>query len=425
VNEFLPWYSSVYRGSGFKSRVSTEAFEAARDAVARFVEAGDEHLVVFVGNTTEAINVLSAALPEGTRVLGSPAEHHANLLPWREHSLELLPFTSSPGELLDACGRMLQAGGGGIGLVAVTGASNVTGEIPPLAEIASLAHSHGAELFVDAAQLAPHRRISMADLGIDYLALSGHKLYAPFGAGALVGRREALRHGRPLIRGGGAVSLVTLDDVVWAEPPARFEAGSPNVVGAVALGAACDELGSVMRQVEARERALAERLCDGLEEITGLRLLRLWPRNSCDCLGVASFALDAYPDTLVSAALAAEHGIGVRHGRFCAQPLTRHLLGVSDVDARSARRTPQVRKPRPGAVRASLGLGTVAADIETLVGAVGAIAAEGPRWRYRYDERRNEHVPDPDPRVWPDVGRMLKGRREAQGQLVDRAEGFL
>ena len=146
----------------------------------------------------------------------------------------------------------------------MTGASNVTGEVWPLEDLARLAHAHGAELFVDAAQLAPHRAIDMAASGIDHLALSGHKLYAPFGAGALVSR--APLEGDALLHGGGAIKLVTLDDVVWAEAPDRYEAGSPNVIGAVAFAAACEALQAIgMDAVADRERALSTQLHDGLE----------------------------------------------------------------------------------------------------------------------------------------------------------------
>src|SRR4051794_18108142 len=249
VNHFVPWYSSVHRGTGAKSRFSTEAYDSAREKIARFVN-GDT--AVLVRNTTEAINVLATALAPGTRVLSTPVEHHANMLPWRHHELALTPFPTSPEHLLQSVEDGLR---NGIDLVAVTGASNVTGEVWPLEALATLAHRHGAELFVDAAQLAPHRAIDMAQTGIDHLALSGHKLYAPFGAGALISRSPLT--GDPLIKGGGAIKLVTEDDVIWADAPERFEAGSPNVIGAVALAAACDALD--MATVEYHERELAAR----------------------------------------------------------------------------------------------------------------------------------------------------------------------
>ena len=176
-------------------------------------------------------------------------------------------------------------------LVAITGASNVTGEIPPLGEIIALAHEYGAEVLVDAAQLAPHRAISVRSLDVDYLAVSGHKLYAPFGTGALVLRRRAIDHRPPLLHGGGAVHVVTLDDVVWNDAPHRFEAGTPNVVGAVALGASCDTLGDWgMVRIADEERLLAARLWSGLV-VDGLRTLRLWD-DAPDVVGVATFVVD-------------------------------------------------------------------------------------------------------------------------------------
>ena len=275
VESFMPWYSSVHRGSGIKSQVATAAFEGTREVVATFAGARPGDSVIFVRNTTEAINVLAAALPAGTRVLSSPVEHHANMLPWRRHDLRLLPFTASADELCEAAERALLAARPRIDLVAVTGASNVTGEVWPLARLAAIAHRHGARLFADAAQLAPHRPIDMAGAGIDYLALSGHKLYAPFGAGALIGDAAPLGGGAPLLQGGGAIELVTLDDVVWADAPERHEAGSPNVVGVVALGAACRELLALgMDAVAEHERVLAQRLRNGLAEVPGSRRSR-------------------------------------------------------------------------------------------------------------------------------------------------------
>jgi selenocysteine lyase/cysteine desulfurase len=387
VEAFVPWYSSVHRGSGVKSQVATAQFEGARDVVASFVGARPGDTVVFVRNTTEAINVLAAALPGGARVLSSATEHHANMLPWRRHDVRLLPTTRTPGELLEEAERALRAER--IDLVAVTGASNVTGEVWPVAELAKLAHDHGAELFVDAAQLAPHRAIDMARAGIDHLAFSGHKLYAPFGAGALVGR---LREGAPLLAGGGAIKLVTVEDVIWAPAPDRFEAGSPNTVGVVALAAACRALMTLgMDAVAAHERSLAVRLWTGLARVPGLDMLTQWAPGSVDRVGVATFNLARYRDPLLAAVLSAEHAIGVRHGCFCAHPLMTHLLGVPEDAARRlhdelrAGGTPQL----PGAVRASIGLGTTADDIDRLVHALQEIARHGPRSRY-------VHVPEHD-----------------------------
>jgi selenocysteine lyase/cysteine desulfurase len=403
VEEFMPWCSSVHRGSGYKSQLATTAYEGARAAVAEFVGARDG-TVVLVRNTTEAINVLATALPVGTRVLSTAAEHHANMLPWRRHDLTVLPVAGSAWELVERCEHALRVAQPRIDLVAVTGASNVTGEVWPLAELAAVAHHYGAGLFVDAAQLAPHRAIDMAATGIDYLALSGHKLYAPFGAGALVACGPALERGEPLLHGGGAIEVVTLDYVDWAHAPERYEAGSPNVVGAVALGAACRILGQLgMQRVEAHERGLSARLATGLARVPRLRRLALWDDPVVDRVGLATFELDGYRHPLLAAILSAEHAIGVRHGCFCAHPLLAHLLGVPEDDLRALRA--EVRSGRrpamPGAVRASFGLGTTAQDVDRLVDALAAIADSGPRWSYVRDGAHDEYRPAPDVRALP------------------------
>jgi selenocysteine lyase/cysteine desulfurase len=400
VAAFMPWYSSVHRGSGAKSQVATEAFESARDDVRAFVGAPRGDDVILVRNTTEAINVLAAALPPGTRVLGSPVEHHANLLPWRRHDLELLPFPESADALCAACESALRDARRPFDVVALTGASNVTGEVWPLRRLAAIAHRHGARLVVDAAQLAPHRPIDMAATGIDFLAFSGHKLYAPFGAGALVGPVGGLGDAAPLIEGGGAIKLVTLDGTIWADSPDRHEAGSPNVVGAVALGAACRALTALgMDAVAAHELELAARLRRGLAGVPGLEPLALWPA-AADRVGVAAFSLDGFRHPLLAAILSAEHAIGVRHGCFCAHPLIAHLLALPEPEMRRYARelgaggTPQL----PGAVRASIGLGTTADDIDRLVGALHSIARHGPALRYEHVAEHDEYRPVAVPR---------------------------
>jgi selenocysteine lyase/cysteine desulfurase len=375
VEAFVPLYSSVHRGTGYKSQVATEAFESARGDVAAFVGARASDHVVFVRNTTEAINVLSASLPAGTRVLSTPVEHHANMLPWRRHDVRLLPFTRSAAGLLEVAEQALR--GGHFDVLAVTGASNVTGEVWPIAALARLAHRYGARLFVDAAQLAPHRPIDMAASGIDLLAFSGHKLYAPFGAGALVGRLGA---GQPLLHGGGAIKLVTTDDVVWAEAPERYEAGSPDVIGIVALAAACRRLRAVgMEAVARHERGVAARLWSGLLTVPGLRTLSLWP-GAADRVGVATFTLDGYRDAELAALLSESHAIGVRHGCFCAHPLMTRLLGIPEaqLDRLHAELRAGGDPELPGAVRASIGLGTTEADVDCLVAALQAVAQRRP-----------------------------------------------
>jgi selenocysteine lyase/cysteine desulfurase len=403
VDALLPWYSSVHRGAGFPSQVATAAYEGARDAVLDFVHARADDVIVFTKYTTEAINVLAAALPEGMGVAVFAGEHHANLLPWLRRHATVLPIPASPEEALDLLDDALGAAHGGIGLVAVTGASNVTGEIWPYPEIAALAHRHGARVLLDAAQLAPHRPIDMAVTGIDYLALSGHKLYAPFGTGVLVGRPDWLAARAPLLAGGGAVRYVTVDSVLWAEPPDRHEAGSPNVVGAVALGVACRTLQAAgMERLAAAEHELVGDIVDRLAAVPGVRPLRMWAPGA-PRIGVFPFTLEGLPYALVAAALSAEHGIGVRHGCFCAHPLVAHLLDLDAATLERIRWTMSRGAPPalPGAVRASVGLATVADDLDRLVGALTALTTDGPRWTYRSSPDGKDCLPDPDPRPWP------------------------
>src|SRR5207342_120541 len=211
----------------------------------------------------------------------------------------------------------------------------------------------------DAAQLAPHRPIDMRELEADFLAFSGHKVYAPFGTGALVSPRGGLADGSPLMHGGGAVRLVTLDEVAWAPTPRRYEAGTPNLLGAVALGAACDALSSYgMDSVAEHERALASVLWDGLDAIGGVTQLHQWT-DAPDRVGVASFTAEGWTAHELGTHLA-DRGIAVRAGSFCAHPFVAHLLGVES--GHTARLLHEAECGEdvtiPGAVRASIGLGT-------------------------------------------------------------------
>ncbi|MBN9107661.1 MAG: aminotransferase class V-fold PLP-dependent enzyme [Pseudonocardia sp.] len=386
VAALLPYHASVHRGAGYASQVCTAALEAARRTVGRFVGARADDVVVFTRNTTDALNLLAGAVPGS--VLCLDVEHHANLLAWRGGSHRILRAAATVDatltDLRDALADTPTA------LVAVTGASNVTGEVLPLAEIARIAHEAGARIVVDAAQLAPHRRVDIESAGIDYVALSGHKLYAPFGSGALVGRRDWLDVATPYLAGGGAVQRVTAAgtgtaaEVSWAPAPHRHEAGTPNVPGAVALAAACEALDACFDDAVAQERALSDRLGAGLESCPGVRPLRIW-HDAPDRVGVHTFVVDGHPAGLVAAYLSAEHGISVRDGKFCAHPLVDRLTGWAE-----------------GAVRAGLGLGTTASDVDRLVAALHELVENGPRWTYECVDGR--WVPVDDPRDLDPLG---------------------
>ncbi|MGH9003002.1 MAG: aminotransferase class V-fold PLP-dependent enzyme, partial [Acidimicrobiia bacterium] len=358
VESFLPWYSSVHRGAGYKSRHATTAYEVARAAALAFAGRGveDDDVAIIGRNTTEAINQLAyrLRLDPDDHVVTTVAEHHANMLPWgrlcRRRFVECTPEgTFSVDDVVAALD-----GGPRPRLLAITGASNVTGWLPPLDEITERAHERGVPVLVDAAQLAPHRPLPAA---ADYLAWSGHKMYAPFGGGVLVGPRSTFTEGDPFLAGGGAVDLVDLDEVTWTDPPEREEAGSPNVIGAVALGAAIAEFGRLgWDGITAHDDELALHLRTRLGAVPGLRLLG--PALPEPTLPLATFNVTGVHHALVAARLSAEFGIGVRHGCFCAHPYLLRLLALSPTQVESYRQAVlrHDRRDMPGAVRASAGL---------------------------------------------------------------------
>ncbi|MDI1465800.1 aminotransferase class V-fold PLP-dependent enzyme [Catellatospora sp. KI3] len=370
VTELLPWYGSVHRGAGALSQRCTLAYERARQTVGDFVGARADDYVIFTRNTTDALNLLAAALPEGTTVVTFAGEHHANLLPW--HRAVRLPVPDSAGAavryLAAALAQVRRDSPDSPVLVAVTGASNVTGELWPVRELAVIARRFGARVAVDAAQLAPHTPIDLTELDVDYLALSGHKLYAPFGAGALIGRGDWLDAAEPYLAGGGATSGVgdATHDVRWNTGPARHEAGTPNLLGAVALAAVCATLEAADRDaLHRREQLLLARLRAGLSTIPGVAELRTF-EPAAPRIGVVSFAVQGRDSAEVAGYLAREHGIGVRDGLFCAHPLARRLL------REAADRNRWTAAPGT-ALRASIGLGTTEADIDALITALAAL----------------------------------------------------
>jgi len=385
VNRFSDLYSSVHRGTGFKSRLSTEAYERARELVSGFLGVDDkDQVVIFVKGTTDALNRIAAeeARLDGRQVLVTEMEHHADLLPWRHRSGHVMVGLSEDGHIdLDAIEHALKTANGKISLVAVCGASNVTGFVSPIHEIAELAHRHRARVSVDAAQLAPHHRIEARpaeDPGhLDFISFSGHKMYAPYGAGVLVAPRDFFA-GAPEVMGGGAISIVTWDDTVWADLPDREEAGSPNVIGAVALGVAIDtllELG--FDEMLDEELALGRTMLAGLSGIPGVAVLGgAEPSTNSGRLALASFVIDGMHHGLVAAVLSHEWGIAVRHGCFCANPYVFHLLRMSrdDVTAVEGEVNAGRKKALPGAVRASLAPYNTEAEVDRFLEAVRHIA---------------------------------------------------
>ncbi|HUY85851.1 MAG TPA: aminotransferase class V-fold PLP-dependent enzyme [Acidimicrobiales bacterium] len=416
VEDFLPIYSSVHRGAGFKSQASTDSYEAARNAALCFAgkQVGaqlapaeqsqnprEDSTAIICRNTTEAINHLAFRLnlTAADTVVTTVVEHHANLLPWRRYAtcryVECAEDgTFTPDDVVSVLSIQPRPR-----LLAITAASNITGWMPDLGRIIEEAHRLGIPVLVDAAQLVAHRPIPAQ---ADFVVWSGHKMYAPFGAGVLIGPKEQFRHGEPFLAGGGAVDLVDLDQVVWTEPPEREEAGSPNVLGAVALHAAIDELTQLgWSKIREHDDRIGDTMRAGLDAIRGVNVLG--PSSDQGLLPVCTFTVEGVAHGLVAARLSAEFGIGVRHGCFCAHPYLTRLLHLS-AEQLWVFRQQVMRKERhsiPGAVRASAGLSTSQDDIEYFLSSLEQVASgSAPPVSYIQDQVSGEFFPDPEVAPW-------------------------
>jgi selenocysteine lyase/cysteine desulfurase len=407
VTAFGEWYSSVHRGAGYKSQLSTRAYEQARQMILRFVGGRPEqHICVFAKNTTEAINKLAHRFPftgERDVVLVSLMEHHSNDLPHRAAARVVHVGLKPDGELDEAdFDAKLAAYAGRVALVAVTGASNVTGLITPARRLAEKAHAHGAHILVDCAQLAPHRAVDVGSLDdpghFDYVTFSGHKLYAPYGTGVLVGRRDTFEQGEPDQRGGGTVMFVSAESAELSPPPDREEAGSPNVIGVVALAVAVRQLQRIgLAAVAAHEAELTAHALAGLRRLPGIEVLGdPDPDRAAQRLGVIPFTVSGLSHIQVAAILGYEHGIGVRNGLFCAHPFIMHLLGLTPEEIALVRANVLARDRRqmPGLVRVSFGLYNTLDEVDTWLEALDQIRRGEFKGRYRQDQASGDYVPE-------------------------------
>jgi cysteine desulfurase/selenocysteine lyase len=334
-------YANVHRGVYRLSARSTELFEEAREKVRRFLNAADPREIVFVRNTTEAINLVAqswgpAFLQPGDEVLISVLEHHSNIVPWQLLRDRIgIRLVVTP---LDATGGLDLAGfearlSPRTRLVAITHVANATGAVVPVETIVRLAHQRGAKVLIDGSQAAPRLPVDVQALGCDFYALTGHKIYGPTGIGTLYGRYDLLAAMPPWQGGGEMILQVTFDKTEYQPPPHRFEAGTPDISGAIGLGAAVDFIEELGRDnILEHEGALTEYGVDRLSRIPGLRLLDAGQRR----LGILSFDLDGvHPHDV--AQILDQHHVAVRAGHHCAQPLmewfglagtTRASLGV-------------------------------------------------------------------------------------------------
>jgi cysteine desulfurase/selenocysteine lyase len=348
--------ANVGRGVHRLTRIASQRYWHAHEKVARFI-GGEAGVTVFTKNATESINMVAQGLSwkPGDRVVTTILEHHSNLLPWRaleKQGVALDVIGIDADYSLDLAAIEEALAGGDVRLVAVTHASNVLGIVTPVAEIARLCRKHGALLLVDAAQSLPHMPVNVADLGCDFLCFSGHKLFGPTGTGVLW-MREALLE--PSVLGGGMVTSVTAEGYVPADGYQRYEAGTPNVGGGIALGVAVDYLSAIgMERVRRHEERLTARLIEGLSRVDGVTVYAA--RTPEARIGVVSFTIDGVHPQEAAQMLDEEADILVRSGHHCCQPLMEHL------DLQN------------GTVRASIAAYTTEQEIDLLVAAVGEIS---------------------------------------------------
>lgn len=355
-------HANVHRSIHTLGEEATERYEAARDAVRAFIGARSREEIIFTRGTTEGINLVAQAvgrtLAPGDEIIVTELEHHSNLIPWqmacRDHGavLRAIPVVGEGYLDLDAYGRLLSPR---TRVVALAHVSNVLGTINPVAQIAEQAHRVGALVLVDAAQAVPHLPVDVPALGVDFYAFSGHKMLGPTGIGVLYGRREVLERLEPAWGGGEMIKEVWIDRAQWNDLPWRFEPGTPPIAGAVGLHAAVEYLGKLgMSQVSAHEQSLTALTMEALARIPGVTLYG--PRNPEMKGAVVAFNVEGiHPHD--GAALLDQHGIAVRAGHHCAQPLMKRL-GIT------------------GTLRASFSVHSTAEEVQRLAEAVAALRGE-------------------------------------------------
>lgn len=327
---YQQYYANVHRGIHTLSELSTEKFEAAREAVRRFINARSVLEIVFTSGTTSAINLVArtwgdANLRAGDEILLTEMEHHSNIVPWHQLAartgcqVRFLPITDQGQLRLDLLDQFLTPR---TRLMAVTAVSNVLGVINPIAKIAARVHAAGALLLVDAAQSVPHAITDVQALGCDFLAFSGHKMLGPTGIGILYGREELLLDMPPFLGGGGMIGTVTTSGFTSAELPAKFEAGTPPIVEVIGLAAAISYLEGIgLERIHLHEQALARRAHELLAELGGVRFIGPSPEDKA---GIVSFTVDGVHAHDV-AQLLDRRGVAVRAGHHCTMPLHARL----------------------------------------------------------------------------------------------------
>ena len=369
VNKELEMYGSIGRGYSQKSNHSTDVYNEVRKKVINFVGADDggndiytsTYTAFFVNNTTDGLNKLASALVESEDdiVLATRIEHHANDLSWRERCHVIYAEVDEKGRVIyDDIERLLRENKGKVKYVTVTAASNVTGYVTDVHRVAKMAHKYGAKIIVDGAQIVAHRAFSMIgntpEENIDFLVFSAHKMYSPYGGGAVVGLREVLDKHQPEFYGGGTVNLVQDDKQSYKRAPEVYEAGSPNYPGVVGLGKAIDVLQEIgFDNIEAHEKALNRKLIDGLKKLDNI-VIYGDTENIDDRVGVVSFNFNNINSLILATYISDNGGVATRRGAFCAHPYVWRLMKLTESEIASFEGCTDIKTA--GMIRISLGI---------------------------------------------------------------------
>lgn len=382
------YYSNVHRGKHFLSMISTELFDNVYNTIFNFIKGEQEsNSIILTSNTTTALDIAASIMSGYDGItLVSLMEHHSNDLPHRSRS-KVIHFGLNHDGSIDMNDLENKLKTNKVKLVAVTGASNVTGFLPDIYQIARMAHSYGARILVDAAQLLAHLPINVKpnndESHIDFLAAAGHKAYAPFGSAFLFGPTDVLDSADPYIPGGGTVIYVTEDDVYYTKSPDRHQGGTPNIAGAIALAESINFLSDVgLENIRHHEIELTEYALNKLKTVPDIHILgNIKPENR---LGVISFNVGELNNNLVSMILNYESAIATRNGCFCAQPYLHFLLGITDITELKTKLVMGEEIDLPGAVRLTIGIYNTKEEIDSLIKMLNIISQK--QWKANYDK---------------------------------------
>ncbi len=401
VQTFLQTYGTLHRGAGPHATNTYLAVEDAIQAIRRFVHAREDQILLFTQNTSSAINLYARMLDlhRDDVVITSSIEHTSNYLPWRYNTIATIVEvnTFDDGSIdYDDLERRAKRHAQNLKLITMTGASNQTGYIPDIPRLAQIAHAHDAQLFIDAAQLVPHRPIDMQTQGIDALAFSAHKIYAPFGLGVLVVAKKLL-DSIPVDPGGGSIDMISEHSILWSAAQTRHQTGTWNVTGIVALAESVRLMSAAgWDAISVHERELVRYTAERISNIPGIRLhIPAEKYTTEDRIGTFPFTITGFHHAHVAAMLEHEYGIETRAGTICNHRLVRRWFGVTDPEQRTIEQ--EIRNDNRlasyGIVRASLGIHNTKGDVDALADALTAIVTKGPQLRYRAVPEEETYVP--------------------------------